>query len=110
MIVVIVILSIVGLMVFSFLGNSMASYMIVKERDRIYDEGLMAMERMTREIKDARYDGVTYLITNVTNTSVTFTRKHATRRTPPPVLLSGETEMCWSGWGMFREPAYWPAM
>ena len=78
MIVVIVILSIVGLMVFSFLGNSMASYMIVKERDRIYDEGLMAMERMTREIKDARYDGVTYLITNVANTSVTFTRQHAT--------------------------------
>jgi len=78
MIVVIVILSIVGLMVFSFLGNSMAAYMIVKENDRIYDEGLMAMERMTREIKDARYDGVTYLITNVANTSVTFTRQHAT--------------------------------
>ena len=78
MIVVIVILGIVGLMAFGFLGNSMAAYMIVKENDRIYDEGLMAMERMTREIKDARYDGVTYLITNVANTSVTFTRQHAT--------------------------------
>jgi prepilin-type N-terminal cleavage/methylation domain-containing protein len=78
MIVVIVILSIVGLMVFGYLGSSMASYMIVKERDRIFDEGLMAMERMTREIKDARYDSVSYPITSVANTSVTFTRKHAT--------------------------------
>ncbi len=80
LIVVIVILSIVGLMVFSFLGNSMASYMIVKERDRIFDEGLTAMERMSREIKDARYDSVTYPITAVANTSVSFTRKHATPR------------------------------
>jgi prepilin-type N-terminal cleavage/methylation domain-containing protein len=78
LIVVMVILSIIGLMVFSFLGNSMAAYMIVKERDRIYDEGLMAVERMTREIKDARYDGSTYVITTVPNTSLTFTRKHAT--------------------------------
>ena len=78
MIVVIVILSIVGLMVFNFLGNSMASYMIVKERDRIYDEGLLAMERMTREIKDARYDSVSYPITAVANTSITFSRKHGT--------------------------------
>jgi len=78
MIVVIVILGIVGLMAFGFLGNSMAAYMIVKERDRIFDEGLMAMERMTREIKDARYDSISYPITSVANTSVTFTRKHAT--------------------------------
>ena len=77
LIVVIVILSILGLMSFSFLGNSMATYMLVKDGNLIYDEGLMALERMTREIRDARHQPPTYTLTPGTN-SITFTRKHPT--------------------------------
>ena len=75
MIVSMVILSIVGMMAFSFISNSMVAYMTVKNSDRIFSEGLTALERMTREIRDAR-SGST--ITVVANTSITFTRKHAT--------------------------------
>ena len=78
LIVVIVILSILGLISFSFLGNSMKTYMLVKDGNLIYDEGLMALERMTREIRDARYQPPTYTLTPVPNTSITFTRKHPT--------------------------------
>ena len=108
MIVVIVILGIVGLMAVSFLGNSMASYMIVKERDRIFDEGLMALERMTREIKDARYDSTSYPITGVANTSVTFTRKHATPQDASTSITFRRNGNVLERVGMFRGPTYWP--
>jgi prepilin-type N-terminal cleavage/methylation domain-containing protein len=86
LIVVIVIMGIMGFMVSSFLGNSMAAYMIIKDKNRIYDEGLLGLERMTREIHDARYDPVSYPITVVANTSISFTRKHATPQDASTVI------------------------
>lgn len=76
LIVVIVIMGIIGLMTFTFFGNSLAAYLTVKNTNRIFDEGLLALERMTREVRDA--DTVNFPITAVSNTSITFTRKHAT--------------------------------
>jgi prepilin-type N-terminal cleavage/methylation domain-containing protein len=71
LIVVIVILGILGSFTFSFLGNSMESYVRVKNNKTLYDEGRQAMEYMVREIRDADQNAA---ISLVANTSISFIR------------------------------------
>ena len=49
-----VIMSVLGLFLFNFLGDGMDVYMTTKRQKNLHDEALMAMERMVREIRDAK--------------------------------------------------------
>ena len=69
-IVSIVLLSIVGLFVFSFLMSSMDGYRRVKERGSLSSKGRMAMDRMIRELRDARRP------VSVAGGVVSFTKEH----------------------------------
>ena len=54
MISVIVVLAIVSIFGFSFLSNSARTYFTLKNESILYNEAATAMERMSREIRDAR--------------------------------------------------------
>lgn len=82
----IVILGILGVYTFSFLGDSMGAYVRVKEHKTLYDEGRLAMEYMVREIRDADQNAA---ITVVSNTSITFTKRHPSTTTITYSLTSG---------------------
>ena len=71
LITVIVVLGIVGLMGVSFLGNSMQAYIHIKERDQLYDEGRLALERVIREIRVADSIGT---ITTGASAAISFTK------------------------------------
>jgi prepilin-type N-terminal cleavage/methylation domain-containing protein len=72
MIVVIVILSIVSVITIKFLVDSMRIYTMTVNQKTLFDEGKLALERMCRDIRDARS------ITGTTASSVTFVRDDAT--------------------------------
>ena len=65
-----VLLSIVSIFVFSFLMSSMDGYRQVKERGSLESQGRMAMDRMIRELRDARRP------VSVTGGVVSFTKEH----------------------------------
>jgi Tfp pilus assembly protein PilW len=71
-IVVIVILSIVSAITIKFLVDSLKIYTMTVNQKTLFDEGKLALERMCRDIRDARS------ITGSTATSITFTRNDAT--------------------------------
>lgn len=71
-IVVIVILSIVSAITIKFLIDSLKIYTMTVNQKTLYDEGKLALERMRRDIQDAR------IITSVTASSITFERTNAT--------------------------------
>ena len=71
-IVVIVILSIVSAITIKFLVDSMRIYTMTVNQKTLFDEGKLALERMCRDIRDARS------ISGVTASSVTFVRDDAT--------------------------------
>ena len=72
MIVVIVILSIVAAISIKFLIDSLRIYTMTVNQKTLFDEGKLALERMCRDIRDARS------ITGVTASSITFVRDDAT--------------------------------
>jgi Tfp pilus assembly protein PilW len=72
MIVVIVILSIVSVITIKFLIDSLQIYTMTTNQKTLFDEGKLALERMCRDIRDARS------ITGTTASSVTFVRDDAT--------------------------------
>jgi prepilin-type N-terminal cleavage/methylation domain-containing protein len=80
MIVVIVILSIASAITIKFLVDSMRIYTMTVNQKTLFDEGKLALERMCRDIRDARS------ITGTTASSVTFVRDDATARD-----IAGET-------------------
>jgi len=49
----IVILGIVGVFTFSFLGNNMSAYVKEQQHKLLYDQGRLAMKYIAREIRDA---------------------------------------------------------
>lgn len=51
---VIVVLSILGIFTFSFMDNAIRTYRLVKEQSPLYADGACIMERITRELTDAR--------------------------------------------------------
>jgi prepilin-type N-terminal cleavage/methylation domain-containing protein len=71
-IVVIVVLAIVSAITIKFLTDSLRIYTMTVNQKTLLDEGKMALERMCRDIRDARS------ITGTTATSITFTRNDAT--------------------------------
>ena len=71
-IVVIVILCIVSGITIKFLTDSLRIYTMTVNQKTLFDEGKLALERMCRDIRDARS------ITGTTATSITFTRNDAT--------------------------------
>ena len=79
-IVVIVILSIVSVITIKFLVDSMKIYTMTVNQKTLFDEGKLALERMCRDIRDARS------ITGTTASSVTFVRDDATAQD-----IAGET-------------------
>lgn len=85
MIIVIVILGILGVYTFSFLGDSMGAYVRVKEHKTLYDEGRMAMEYMVRELRDANQNASI----TTTSSSITFTKVHPSSATITYSLTSG---------------------
>jgi prepilin-type N-terminal cleavage/methylation domain-containing protein len=80
MIIVIVILSIVSAITIYFLINSLKVYTMTVNQKTLFDEGKLALERMCRDIRDARS------ITSVTADSITFVRNNATAQD-----IAGET-------------------
>jgi prepilin-type N-terminal cleavage/methylation domain-containing protein len=71
-IVVIVILSIASAITIKFLVDSLRIYTMTVNQKTLLDEGKLALERMCRDIRDARR------IIGSTASSITFTRTHAT--------------------------------
>jgi prepilin-type N-terminal cleavage/methylation domain-containing protein len=71
-IIVIVILSIVSGITIKFLIDSLKIYTMTVNQKTLFDEGKLALERMGRDIRDARS------ITSVTASSITFERTNAT--------------------------------
>jgi prepilin-type N-terminal cleavage/methylation domain-containing protein len=85
MIISIVILGILGVYTFSFLGNSMGAYVRVRDHKTLYDEARIAMRRMADEIEDANRNAP---ITITPNTSIVFTKTHPSA-TMITYILSG---------------------
>jgi len=79
-IIVIVILSIVSAITIKFLVDSLRIYTMTVNQKTLFDEGKLALERMCRDIRDARS------ITGVTASSITFVRNNATTQD-----IAGET-------------------
>ena len=71
-IVVIVVLAIVSAITIKFLTDSLRIYTMTVNQKTLLDEGKMALERMCRDIRDARS------IIGSTASSIAFTRTHAT--------------------------------
>lgn len=71
-IIVIVILSIVSAITIKFLVDSLRIYTMTVNQKTLFDEGKLALERMGRDIRDARS------ITGTTASSITFVRDDAT--------------------------------
>jgi prepilin-type N-terminal cleavage/methylation domain-containing protein len=79
-IIVIVILCIASAITIKFLTDSLRIYTMTVNQKTLYDEGKLALERMCRDIRDARS------ITGVTASSITFVRDDATAQD-----IAGET-------------------
>jgi prepilin-type N-terminal cleavage/methylation domain-containing protein len=85
-IIVIVILSIVSAITIKFLVDGLRIYTMTVNQKTLFDEGKLALERMCRDIRDAKS------ITGVTATSITFVRTNATfSDSGLPGNLVGET-------------------
>jgi len=79
-IIVIVILSIVSAITIKFLVDSLRIYTMTVNQKTLFEEGKLALERMGRDIRDARS------ITGTTASSITFVRDDATAQD-----IAGET-------------------
>ena len=75
-VVVIVILSIVSAITIKFLTDSMRIYTMTVNQKTLFDEGKLALDRMCRDIRDAR--SILVPNTGSSGTSITFTRTNAT--------------------------------
>jgi prepilin-type N-terminal cleavage/methylation domain-containing protein len=71
-VIVIVVLAIVSGITINFLVDSLRIYTMTVNQKTLFDEGKLALERMCRDIRDARS------ITSVTASSITFVRTNAT--------------------------------
>ena len=75
-IVVIVILSIVSAITIKFLTDSLRVYTMTVKQKILFDEGKLALERMCRDIRDAR--SITTPLAGASGNLITFTRNNAT--------------------------------
>ena len=71
LIIVIVISSMVSVFTFSFIYNSIQAYRLMRIQRQLYQEAAYALERITRELRDASY--------NINSTGgISFTKAHQT--------------------------------
>jgi prepilin-type N-terminal cleavage/methylation domain-containing protein len=75
-VIVIVILSIVSAITIKFLVDSLRIYTMTVNQKTLFDEGKLALERMCRDIRDAR--AITSPASGSSGNSITFTRANAT--------------------------------
>lgn len=75
-IIVIVILSIISSITLYFIGNSVKTYVRMVNQKTLLDEARLAMERMCRDIRDAR--GILSPASGASGNMITFQRSHAT--------------------------------
>lgn len=76
LIIVIVILGILGGFTISFMDNAVKTYVLVREQDNLYSDGTYIMERIVRELIDAKAIGVPP--SGVTGNTLEFTKVHTT--------------------------------
>ena len=76
LIVVIVLLGIIGLFTFQFIGSSVKTYIMVSNQAGLLAEAKMAMERMSREIRDANI--ITAPASGSSGDSINFIKSHPT--------------------------------
>lgn len=76
LIVVIVILSIVSAITITFLGSSLRTYAMTLNQKALLDEGKLALEKMVRDIRDAKT--ISYPSSGSCGSSITFQRTNAT--------------------------------
>jgi prepilin-type N-terminal cleavage/methylation domain-containing protein len=69
-IVVIVIMGILSLFTFQFLGDGIETYLLISGQEDLFSEARLAMDRMTREIRDAN------TITSVLAGEIQFVKEH----------------------------------
>ena len=93
LIIVIVIMGILGVYTFSFIGDSMGAYVRVQEHKVLYDEGQLAMKYMVREIRDA--DQNTSI--TVSGASITFTILHPSSAAINYSLTGGTLNRVYNG-------------
>lgn len=86
MIISIVILGILGVYTFSFLGTSMETYVRSREHKVLYDEARLALRRMADELQDADRSAA---MTVIPNTSISFTKRHPSSAVVTYVLSGG---------------------
>jgi|GEM_PF-3273472 prepilin-type N-terminal cleavage/methylation domain-containing protein len=73
MVISIIILGILVVYTFSFMGSSMETYVRVREHKVLYDEARLALRRMADELQDADRSAP---ITVTPNTGISFTKRH----------------------------------
>lgn len=75
-VIVIVILSIVSSITIYFLAGSVKTYVVMVNQKRLSDEARLALERMCRDIRDAR--GILAPASGTSGNTIIFQRSHAT--------------------------------
>jgi len=76
LIVVIVLLGIIGIFTFQFIGSSVETYIIVSNQAGLLAEAKPAMERMAREVRDA--ESILAPAPGSSSNSINFTKSHST--------------------------------
>lgn len=73
-IVVIVIMAVLGVFGYRFLSTSMHTYSMMEKQKGLLDEAAMAMERISRELRDA--NSISSPTSGSTSSTLTFTKSH----------------------------------
>jgi prepilin-type N-terminal cleavage/methylation domain-containing protein len=76
MVIVIVILSIISAITINFLVDSLKIYTMTVNQKTLFDEGKLALERMCRDVRDART--LSAPVAGASGPTLTFTRNNAT--------------------------------
>lgn len=76
LIVVMVLLSIIGLFTFQFIGSSVEMYIVASNQTGLLAEAKLAMERMAREIRDA--NSIMAPASGSSSNSINFIKSHST--------------------------------
>ena len=75
-VIVIVIMSVLGIFGYQFLATSVHTYSMMEKQKSLYDEAAMAMERISRELRDA--ESITTPGAGGSGSTLTFTKSHGT--------------------------------
>lgn len=93
-IVVIVLLGIIGLFTFQFIGSGVQTYIVASNQSKLLAEAKPAMERMVREIRDA--NTIVEPTSGSSGNSIHFTKSHST-------AVDSDTDIYFQGSGSTLE-------